>query len=85
MSLNFIFYVITDFQEYDGVELPYDRNVNDSSNFAKPQINPKMLGEDSTTIKISQNPYYGIDLEKESNPTKMVEPITIVNNLYYGK
>ena len=44
-----------------------------------------MLGEDSTTIKISQNPYYGIDLENESTHKKIVDPIKIVNNLYYEK
>ena len=44
-----------------------------------------MLGEDSTTIKISQNPYYGIDLDNESAHTKIVEPVKIVHNLYYEK
>ena len=44
-----------------------------------------MLGEDSTTIEILQNPYYGIDLENESTHTKIVEPIKIVSNLYYVK
>ena len=63
--------------------MPDDRNVKDSSNTAKPQISPKMLGEDSTSIKISQNPYYGIDLENESTHREIMEPIKIIDNLYY--
>ena len=88
MHLKFKLYPFiawVDFQEYDGVELPDDRNVTDISNIAKLQISPKMLGEDSTTIEILQNPYYGIDLENESTHTKIVEPIKIVSNLYYVK
>ena len=81
-KLNF-FIALIDYDEYDGAELPDDRNTKDSSNIAKPQFSPKMQGEDSTTIKISQNPYYGIDLENESTHTKIVEPIKIVTNLYY--
>ena len=71
------------FENYDGVEPSNSSNSKDNVDMLKQQASSHNQNGDSTSSKITQNPYYGNDSFNESSNSTITEPVVIINNPYY--
>lgn len=79
ITISYLSDISKGFEGYDEAELPKEQktkcNIDDSNN--------ETIQENATTVKSTQNPYYGNDIANEESGSRPAKPIVILDNPYY--
>ena len=79
MKISYFSDISIGMEGYDEAELPNEPKTKGNTEGS----NNETIQKNATTVKSTQNPYYGNDIANEESGSRPAKPIVILDNPYY--